>query len=132
MKFRQIASAVLAAGLLVGCSSQQGLQSPQLDDVPVPSGMRLQNGLNESHSYEASGFRHAALRYYGTVPVAEVADYMRQRMKLHDWELVSEEASEDRRELRFDRHPYETTCTIWRDANAVTRMEIRVDTGVAR
>jgi hypothetical protein len=51
-------------------------------------------------------------------------------MALHDWTLVGD-AREDRRvELRFERRPHRTRCTVWTDSSDLTRMhvEVRTDT----
>lgn len=104
-----------------------GLTAVQFADIPVPDGMKLQTGLNESHSYESGQFRFADLFYFGNLPTAEVTDYMKRRMALHGWQLIDEKTGE-RSELVFVRRPNRVRCEVWVDNSSVTRMHVEVRT----
>lgn len=147
--------AMFGAGILFGActgmhrdgtaAEASGLTAVQFRDVPVPDGMVLQTGLNESHSYEAGRFRFADLYYYGNLPVAEIAEYMKRRMALHGWQLVEETggrpaeasagAGDDpataRSETLFERAPNRVRCEVWLDSSGVTRMHVEVRTPAA-
>lgn len=103
-----------------------GLSPVQLADIPVPDGMKLRDSLNESHSYEVGTFRVADLHYFGNVPLADVASYLRERMPQHGWRLVTEAVAHES-ELVFDRRPHRATCRIWNDGS-VTRLHVGVRT----
>ena len=149
--------AVLCLALPIACTSvdrdgttveASGLTAQQLPDIPVPDGLLLQTGLNESHSFESGRLRHADLFYYGSLSVAEVRDYMIERMPLHGWRQVESPGEsptdaapsagtepstrpaggEERAELEFERRPNRAHCSIWVDSGSVTRMHVAVRT----
>lgn len=104
-----------------------GLSPVQLSDIPVPSGMTLRSSLNESHSYEVGQFRVADLHYFGTVPIPEVVNYMRDRMPVNGWRLVEESSGENEAKLVFERRPNRAECECRLDG-AVTRLHVAVRT----
>lgn len=104
-----------------------GLSPVQLADIPVPDGMTLLTGLNQSHSYEAGRFRVAELHYFGNPSIEEVASYLTARFPGHGWELVRDARDASGAELVFDRHPHQATCKLSRDGS-VTRLRIDLRT----
>lgn len=100
MKTRILASAVLASVALFGaCSSplprgEDGVNALQFQDVVVPDGLRLVDDAHQSHSSEAGSYRQGRFLYMGQVRPTDAAAYVRQRMPLHNWELVADEAKD--------------------------------------
>lgn len=135
----QAAFVAVLAGLF-GCATENempavdhGVTSIQFDDIPIPAGMRLKTEGNESHSHVAGEeFRYGDFEYIGRMPIAEAATYMRERMRLHDWEATAQETGPDGSQtLRFERRPYVTTCTIRRDPDTKnTLMSVAVRTRI--
>lgn len=102
-------------------------QTPvQFSDIPVPDGMKLQQDLHQSHSFELGQFRVADLHYFGNLPVAEIADYLKARMPQHGWSLETESAGPASRKLLFVRGRQKATCAILVDEIGVTRMHVEV------
>ena len=136
-----LGSAVLCGCVLAACASSGGLHpvprradvsSVQFSDIPVPAGMRLKDRFHESHSFQVGDFRYGDFHYYGSLPTAEVADYMARRMELHGWVLSQPpDLAMSRLELRFQRRPHIATCEIWREASE-THLKIAVRTEVPK
>jgi hypothetical protein len=102
-------------------------QTPvQFSDIPVPDGMKLQQDLHQSHSFELGQFRVADLHYFGNLPIAEIADYLKARMPQHGWSLEAEGAEPSARKLLFVRGRQKATCSINVDEIGVTRMHVEV------
>ena len=140
---KRISSAVLSGAALVGvlalgaCAGtwrdgtteeSSGLTPLQFGDIPCPDGMRLQTGLNESHSIEVGSFRYGDLYYYGSLPVPDVADYMKRSMPRHAWELVSEDWNDGRVVQTWERVPQSVRCEVFEDSGGVVRMQVHVRT----
>lgn len=96
---RMIGSTLLAAFV---CGSacvetvargEDGVQAVQFKDMVVPAGLRLLDDSHQSHSVETSGWRQGRFVYSGLVQPAEAASYVRERMPLHNWELVKDETT---------------------------------------
>ena len=111
--------------------SASGLTPVQFEDIPIIDGMTLETQMNRSHSYEAGSFRIGDLYYYGNVDRERVVSYMTERMGLHGWKLVGETREDRETELRFERRPYRTRCTIWTDSSDLTRMHVEYRTDSA-
>jgi hypothetical protein len=130
---RSLAVLLLSLGAL-GCAgvdrdgtteAASGQTPVQFSDIPVPDGMRLQQDLNQSHSYEVGGFRVADFHYFGNLPVDEIAAYMEARMPQHSWTLREQRAGEER-ELVFVRGREQVRCRLHVDSLSVTRMHVEV------
>lgn len=138
MRIRSIQRAFAVLVLAVAPSACVGLdqdgsaeaasgQTPvQFSDIPVPDGMKLQQDLHQSHSFELGQFRVADLHYFGNLAVAEISDYLKARMPQHGWSLEAENAEPDSRKLLFVRGRQKATCAIRVDDIGVTRMHVEV------
>jgi len=128
---------VAVAGLFGSCATEQpresdGVSASQFKDVVVPAGLRLLDGAHESHSIEASGWREGHFLYTGTVPGEEAANYVRQRMPQHNWELVVDErVDENTTRLRFLRGHYAAEYRFIRQ-DGRTQMVVDYQTDYAR
>ncbi len=130
---------VLGALLLfsAGCESPQsapsqpndGVSSTQFEDIPVPDGLRLRERLHKSDSVVVGDYRYGNFVYTGSVPVAEVASYMRDRMPQHAWELIGEDQdAKGNTTLNFRRGKYTADCTLGRTEDKTTQMTVTVRT----
>ncbi|MEY2982436.1 MAG: hypothetical protein ACO4CT_00595 [Planctomycetota bacterium] len=138
MRIRSLQGAFVAFVLAVAPTACVGLdqdgsaeaasgQTPvQFSDIPVPDGMKLQQDLHQSHSFELGQFRVADLHYFGNLPVSEISDYLKARMPQHGWSLESESADPGARKLLFVRGRQKATCAIRLDEIGVTRMHVEV------
>jgi hypothetical protein len=138
MRIRSLQSAFVVFVLAVVPTACAGLdqdgsaeaasgQTPvQFSDIPVPDGMKLQQDLHQSHSFELGQFRVADLHYFGNLPVAEISDYLKARMPQHGWSLESESADTAARKLLFVRGRQKATCALQIDEIGVTRMHVEV------
>ncbi|MFO1076540.1 MAG: hypothetical protein U1E73_02305 [Planctomycetota bacterium] len=70
------------------------MNSIQFQDVVVPEGLRMVDDAHQSHSVEQASWRFGRFVYLGAVRPADAASYVRQRMPLHNWELVTDEAKD--------------------------------------
>lgn len=130
--------AFLVAALLGGCMSQDafgsgldpGLTSAQFPDIPVPDGMRLYEGIHDSHSFQSGSFRYGDFKYAGSIPIPVAVSYMSKRMQLNKWTQDQPvEVIEGRQHLSFRRYPYLAHCVIWKEEDEkLTRMSIEVRT----
>ena len=124
--------------LLCACESaveaarptDDGVSANQFDDIPVPDGLTLRERLHASDSVVVGDWRYGNFEYTGSVPVAEVAAYMRERMPQHAWELVAEEVDpQGRTILKFRRGKYEAECTLGRtEEKTSTKLIVKVRT----
>ena len=108
-----------------------GVGAIQFDDIPVPDGMKLQEHNHKSDSAVIGEFRYANFVYTGTVPVAEVSAYLRDRMPQHRWHLTRDEVKPSGEEyLRFRRGKYVADCSLAQDEEikATTHMKVAVRT----
>lgn len=128
-----LASIVVAGLLLLGsCSGlprgKDGVTAIQFQDMVVPAGLRLIDDAHQSHSLEAASWRQGRFVYSGRVQPAEAASYVRQRMPLHNWELVTDEAPKpNEAHLRYVRGYYAAEYTFSRRDG---RTQLVVDYGM--
>ncbi|MBK8980553.1 MAG: hypothetical protein IPM29_32015 [Planctomycetes bacterium] len=113
-----LGSLMLGAAACVGPRSDgsteavSGTTFLQFDDVPVPDGMELQTGMNQSFSHVSEPFRFGDFHYAGSVPFGQVVSDMRAKMPLFGWSEVGIHDSDQRAELEFLRRPYHVRCEI--------------------
>lgn len=103
--------ALLPLFQLAGCSSapaaNEAVNAGQFQDVVVPAGLRLVDEAHESHSLQAASWRMGHFLYSGAVRSDDAANYVRQRMPQHNWELVADEVVDPvTTRLRFVRGLY--------------------------
>ena len=96
---------------LAGCSSaptaNEAVNAGQFQDVVVPTGLRLVDEAHESHSVQAANWRLGHFLYTGSARAEDAANYVRQRMPQHGWELVADEVVDPvTTRLRFVRGLY--------------------------
>lgn len=72
-------------------AANETVNAGQFQDVVVPTGLRLVDDAHESHSVQAASWRLGHFLYTGAVRVEDAANYVRQRMPQHNWELVADE-----------------------------------------
>ena len=94
----------------------------QFDDIPAPEGFVLRSQTMESYSYQCGSFRSGKLIYDGPASPANVASYLRERLPLHGWEILSENSGERGRLLSFRKATTELTCDISRDPKSGRRL----------
>jgi hypothetical protein len=123
--------------LLCACESPQtapsqpndGVSSTQFEDIPVPDGLRLRERMHKSDSIVVGDYRYGNFVYTGSVPAAEVASYMRERMPQHAWQLVAEdEDAKGNQTLSFRRGKYTADCSLGRTEDKATQMTVKVRT----
>lgn len=104
-----------------------GVSALQFVDVPVPDGMHLNERRHRSDSVTVGEFRYANFVYTGSVPIAEVGDYLRERMPQHSWTLTADSTEEDgRQSLSFRRGKYTADCQVKR-AKGESRTTLTVE-----
>lgn len=119
---------LLVLGLLCACgtgpawggASDDGVAAIQFSDIPVPAGMKLFERFHRSDSIQVGDYRYGNFVYSGTVPVAEVSQYLRERMPQHGWKLVEREQTEEGEVLVFRRGPYTARCQLSTDGVTTT------------
>lgn len=63
----------------------------QFADLAVPEHLKLQTGLNQSHTYQRGEFRTGHLEYRGKGEIAEERKYLREQLHQRGWSLKLED-----------------------------------------
>ena len=119
--------------LLSGCliehtTDGDGVSVEQSGDIPVPSGMLLQDDQHQSNTSVNGDYRFENLVYEGKTPPVAVAAFLLARMPQHSHRLVSKSKKDDDCEvLVFKRGRYTSECTV-RRLEFTTLLEIKVRT----
>jgi hypothetical protein len=96
--------------------------------------MQLLEDAHQSHSVEAASWRQGRFVYGGLVAPADAASYVRERMPLHNWELVKDETTETQpitTTLRFVRGDYVAEYAFTR-VEGRTQLVVDYDTNYTR
>lgn len=114
---------LLLSSLVCGCGTgsgwtrtgNDGVTAIQFSDIPVPAGMKLLERFHRSDSIQVGDYRYGNFAYSGTVPVAEVSQYLRERMPQHGWKLAERQQEKEGEVLVFRRGPYTARCQLSSD-----------------
>jgi hypothetical protein len=124
-----IAVLLILPGCLIDTTSDgDGVSWTQSADIPIPSGMELEDELHESNTVVNGDYRYENLVYEGKTSMVDVSAFLQQRMPQHAHQLVTKSKKDDDCEvLIFKRGRYTSECTV-RRLEFSTRLEIRVRT----
>lgn len=123
-----LAALSLSAACELPPPPDDGVSANQFSDIPIPEGLRLHERAHASDAVIKGNYRYANYKYSGTIPVAKVSSYLRERMPQHRWQLISEESESPRDEvLRFRRGKSVAECHLVR-LELTTEMTVTVRT----
>lgn len=127
-----LAALALAPACETPAAPDDGVSAIQFADIPIPDGLKLHEHNHVSDAVVVGSFRHANFTYSGTIPVAEVSAYLRDRMPHHRWHLIDEETDTSGGEnLRFRRGKYVAECRLAK-VESITEMNVSVRTTYER
>ena len=104
-------TAQLAGTVGPGISSPR-LTATQFSDIPVPDGYVLDQGPQNSYSYQSGAFRVGRLTYRGHSTPTEVRRYFLNRMPDHAWALVDTAEDEGDALLTFAKQGTQASVRI--------------------